>query len=104
MTFLFVGPVWFLTSRTCPTVQELCAAVLRGYHQDSPGEPLSPFVYAFSDRDLAERFLEKSGRVAGGHSAVTLDSQAQFIELLEELYAHGDRRLGVDSESTHINF
>lgn len=92
--FLFPGPVWFLAPRrTYGSYAELAEVVLAGH----AGPPHKRIVYAFSDEDLAQRFLRGSGDPARAYIPVMLKHDGQLVRFLQELQAHGHDTLGVDA-------
>jgi hypothetical protein len=98
--FLFPGPIWFIAPKQpCLSIDELCRVVLKGVFEDKVGGVMRPMVFAFSDRDLAARFLEKSGEQAAPYAPLALP-QHSLIEFLTELPSHGYEFLGTDAEST----
>lgn len=96
--FLFPGAVWFLAPKPpYATLAEL-AVVVRGIFEDGATGNRTPVVYAFSDRDLAERKLAADGQTDGPYAPLALPDDVALVAFLEELTAHGDKLIGADAE------
>jgi hypothetical protein len=97
--FFFPGPIWFLAPKPpFYSMDELRGTILEGFFEDKT-EGMVRAVFAFSDRDLAERFLEQAGEKSAPYSPLALPDD-RLIDLLEGLQFHGHQYLSVDSEQT----
>jgi hypothetical protein len=97
--FLFPGPIWFIGGKPpFSGLAELCATVLHGSIEDGATKEMARMVYAFSDQDLAGRFLKRAGNQAAAYVPFALTDDSELISLLKELQSHGHQRLGVDIE------
>jgi hypothetical protein len=99
--FLFPGDIWFIAPKEpCQSLDELCSLMLCGFFGDLVTGNMVPVVYAFSDRDLADSYLQKAGQSAAPYAAIAMTGDRQLLTLLEELYSHGHRYLCTDAEQS----
>lgn len=95
--FVFAGSIWFIAGKPpYGSLDELAVTILAGEF----GDRREPVVYAFSDQDLAERFLAQAGANVGPYIAMTLASDAELIALLKGLQDHGHEQLAIDVSGT----
>lgn len=95
--FQFAGPIWFITPKPPYDDLDLAVVSLKGLFEDGATGEKVPIVYAFSDEDLAQRWLVRNA-APPHYRPLSLPSDAETIALLERFHAHGDRFLGVDAE------
>jgi hypothetical protein len=98
--FLFSAEIWFLGPKPpYHDMDELRRVVMTGFfEQDEKSGTLVRVFYAFSDEDLAARFLKRLGPQAAHYVPLALEDDAQLIEFLEGLPSYGHQFLGVDVE------
>src|SRR5262245_18396263 len=97
--FLFPGSIWFIApSPPYHSLRELSLVVLNGFFEDSASGRMIPGVYAFSDKDLAERFLANAGPQAEPYGPLALADDGQLVVFLEELRSNGHQFLNTDVE------
>lgn len=101
--FVFSGRVWFIAPKPpFLTLDELCKVVLAGGFENREDGTISIAIYAFSDDDLANRFLQKAGKQASHYFPYSM-SDDETVEFLEEMYRRGHRFVGTDAEAvSHV--
>jgi hypothetical protein len=101
--FLVAGPCWLVAWKK--GISETGAVNTGAILRLNPGtekDPATAFVAAFTDLDLAERFVNGQGPRAdqlGVFRSATLDD---FAALLEMLQRGGVARIGFDPEKGHV--
>lgn len=95
--FLIPNGLWFIMP-DCRglDLRAVCEGLLRTRLED--GEAL---VVAFTDSDLAARYLERGGEAARPYAAGKPRTRQAILDFLEALLLLGETHMYVDPEPTH---